>query len=839
MPQPFEDELPQDGEEEVMDLPDVTTEIEDTEDGGAIVTFGDEPVEDAEDEDFYANLAESMSDSERSNLSTQFKDLISKDLDARALRDKQYAEGIKRTGLGDEAPGGASFSGASRVVHPMMTEVCVDFASRSMKELCPPGGPAKDFIPGESNAAKVKKAERKTKLMNWQLMVQSPTFRPELEQTLTQVPLAGAQYLKVSWNKDRNRPNFEFVPIDDMILPYSATSYYGAERKTHRQYVTEIDFRARVRSKMYRDVDLSVASSLPEQSQAAAANNRIEGKDASGTNDDGLRVIYEIMAICDIGDGDAPYILSIDDISGELLAVYRNWAEDDPSREEMDWSVEFPFVPWRGPYPIGITHMIGGLSGAATGAMRALLDAALIQNSQTMLKLKGPIGGQTLNIQPTEIVEVDGGAIGDDIRKMAMPLPYNQPSGVLFQLLGFLIDTGKGVVRTTMDDVHEGASNAPVGTTLAKIEQGTVVFSAIHARLHASMARVLRILHRLNGMYLDDKMVVEELGEEIATRADFEGPMDVVPVSDPNIWSETQRFAQAQALAQRAAAMPQLYDPYKVEEAILATIKLPNAKDYLAPKATPSEENAVMENVKASLGRPIVAFPEQDHLAHLQTHLPFMVNPFLGASQLLAPKFTPGMIQHIAEHIAFWYASAVYDAVDEHFPGDLREVMDQIKGREDKQEFDRMLAEASINVTMQAGEVFADIPPIVAQAMQVLQQLQQPPPPDPATAAAMADTQAKVQIAQGKMELEKANMAAEQQQFAAEQAALQAELQAKQQLEVLRQQSEDNRTAAEIQARLDMNNADNMTAKELAVAESLTGEKFRVSTGTGVNPGPR
>jgi hypothetical protein len=189
--------------------------------------------------------------------------------------------------------------------------------------------------------------------------------------------------------------------------------------------------------------------------------------------------------------------------------------------------------------------------------------------------------------------------------------------------------------------------------------------------------------------------------------------------------------------------------------------------------------------------------------------------------------------------VAFWYASAVYDAVDEHFPGDLREVMDQIKGREDKQEFDRMLAEASINVTMQAGEVFADIPPIVAQAMQVMQQLQQPPPPDPATAAAMADTQAKVQIAQGKMELQKADMAAQQQQFAAEQAALQAELQAKQQIENLRQQSEDNRTAAEIQARLDMNNADNTTAKELAVAESLTGEKFRVSTGTGVNPGPR
>ena len=257
----------------------------------------------------------------------------------------------------------------------------------------------------------------------------------------------------------------------------------------------------------------------------------------------------------------APYIITIDKLSRKVLSVYRNWDELDESKEELQWFVEFPFVPWRGAYPIGLPHMIGGISAAATGALRALLDSAHISNSQTMLKLKGGTrGGQTLEIQPTQVLEIEGGLNVDDVRKLAMPLPYNPPSAVLLQLLGVLVDAGKGVVRTTLEDLADSNSNTPVGTTLARIEQGMTVFSAIHGRLHDAMGRMLRILHRLNGMYLDDENIEAELGEELATRADFDGPMDVVPVSDPNIFSEAQRYAQVQAVAQRAAALPQLYN---------------------------------------------------------------------------------------------------------------------------------------------------------------------------------------------------------------------------------------------------------------------------------------
>jgi chaperonin GroES len=450
-----------------------------------------------------------MSDSELSEVAQTFLDLIGKDKEARKKRDEQYEEGLRRTGLGDDAPGGAQFQGATKVVHPMLTEACVDFAARAIKELFPSSGPVKDFIVGEVSGEKVEKAKRKTAFMNWQLTVQATEFRAELEQLLTQVPLGGAQYMKVTWNEARNRPEFLFVAIDDMYLPFAATNFYTAQRKTHVQYLTTIDYQRRVKSGMYRDVDLGPVTMEPDFSVAEQANNKIEGRNETSYNEDGLRTIYEIYTVADIeGDELLPYIISVDKTSGKVLSIYRNWDELDRAQEELLWFVEFPFVPWRGAYPIGLPHMVGGIAAASTGALRALLDSAHISNSQTMLKLKGGSrGGQSLEIQPTQVMEIEGGLAADDIRKLIMPLPYNPPSAVLFQLLGFLVDAGKGVIRTSMENIADGNANAPVGTTLAKIEQGMVVFSAIHARLHNSMQRLLSILHRLNGMYLDDAEV--------------------------------------------------------------------------------------------------------------------------------------------------------------------------------------------------------------------------------------------------------------------------------------------------------------------------------------------
>ena len=835
---------------------DDASDVEDTEDGGAIVRMGEEDA--PADSEFYANLAEEMPDSELNALSTRFLDLISKDKEARKKRDEQYEEGIRRTGLGDDAPGGAQFQGASKVVHPMMTEACIDFASRAIRELLPPQGPVKDLIEGEITVKKLQKAKRKTRMMNWQLTVQSKTFRSELEQLLTQVPLGGAQYLKLSWDEARNRPDFLFVAIDDMYLPFAATNFNSAQRKTHVQYLTQLDYEERVKSGMYRDVELTPPGMEPERSGADMANDKIEGRSDTSYNEDGLRTVFEIHTVADVeGDGNAPYILTVDKPSGKVLSIYRNWDEEDESREALAWFVEFPFIPWRGAYPIGLPHMIGGLSVAATGALRALMDSAHIQNVPTMLKLKGGTrGGQTLNIQPTQVEEIEGGINRDDIRNIAMPIPFNPPSPTLFQLLGFVVDAGKGVVRTSMDNLADQNPNAPVGTTLALIQEGMTVFSAIHGRLHDAMARTLDILHRLNGMYLDDDDTEREVGEELATRADFQGPMDVVPVSDPAIFSEAQRFAQVQAVSARAAAMPQLYNQRKVEERLLETLRVPNYKELLTPPLEPKQQNAVNENVTATMGKPVVAFPEQDHIAHLKTHLAYMTSPALGGSELIAPQYLPVILQHLKEHVALWYASTVLDLAEDTSGVDISEEMKLLKDHESRRAFDRMLAEASQSVVVEAGNIFASLPPVIAQAMETMQKYAPQPPQDPRTAIEgqklqaqtqrdQAQMQADAQKMQGQMQIEGQRMQLEGQKAQAQAAQDQVEqqlqaqkLQIEQQLETMRQDREDARKAAELNARMTMNQQDNQTAMQLAQAEIMSGERIAVSTGTGINPNP-
>jgi hypothetical protein len=491
--------------------------------------------------------------------------------------------------------------------------------------------------------------------------------------------------------------------------------------------------------------------------------------------------------------------------------------------------------------------MIGGLSGAATGALRALLDAAHISNSQTMLKLKGgTAGGQSLSIQPGQVEEIEGGLNVDDVRKLAMPLPYNPPSPVLFSLLGFLVEAGKGVVRTSMEDIADGNPNAPVGTTLAKLEQGAVVYSSIHARMHDAMARMLRVLDRLNGMYLDDEVLAEEAGDMLARRSDFDGVLDVVPVSDPNIFSEAQRYAQVQAVAQRAAALPQLYNLRKVEERLLDTLKVPNAKELLNPPVEPREQNAVNENAAASLGRPITAFPEQDHIAHLKTHLAYMTSPAFGMNPMIAPAYLPVMLNHLKEHVTLWYVAATVRIASEALGEDVAEAMKEIgKDNDARRALDQMLAEASTMVIEQGAAVFDALPPVIQQAQQLLQSMQPQQMQDPRLAIEGQKLQLQTQQMQQDAQMEQAKLQIDQQQTQAdmqlEAAKLQQdaqEMQVRVQLEVQKQQAEDARKAAELQARIAMNTDDNRTAMELAAAEIASGERVAVTTGTGINPNP-
>ena len=801
----------QTGTEVDMD-PDAESDVEEHDDGSATVTL-DEP-DQAQNAEFYANLSEDMSNSDMMTISSQLLEFIERDKEARSLRDKQYEEGLRRTGLGDDAPGGADFQGASKVVHPMLTEACVDFSSRVIKEIFPSNGPVKEFIPGEVTQAKREKAQRKQKFMNWQLTQQMVEFRPELEQLTTQIPLGGAQYMKMVWDEQRNRPMSIFVPIDDVYLPYSATSFYTAERKTHVQYLTRLEFEKRVGTGMYREISL-VAPQEPELTGPAKANNKIEGKEQNSYNEDGMRTVFEIACWLDFEDnfGLAPYLVTIDHTTKEVLAIFRNWDPDDEQQEELVHMIEWPFVPWRGAYPIGLPHMIGSLSAAATGSLRALLDSAHINNFPGMLKLKGGSrGGQSDRIEPTQVTEIEGGVGVDDVRKIAMPVPFNPPNPVLYQLLGFVTEAARGVVRTTYENLQDQNPNVPVGTTLAMIEQGMTVFSAIHARLHYAMSMTLKVLHRLNSKHIDDDYIMRVTGEEMCKAKDFLGVMDVVPVSDPNIFSDVQRSAQMQAVVQRAAAMPQLYNLPVVEERFLEGMKIPDFKALLAKKPEPVELNAVNENLALTLGRPVAAFPMQDHLAHLQVHLDYLKSPIFGMSQLIGPVYIPGVLQHIKEHMAYWYSLYIYEQTSNVVGIPL----DQFLGGKDEQvsaELDRTLAMASQRYMPDIQQSLQGIPAIIQQAQQFLQQFQPPKPQDP-TQVLMAETQRKAQYDQARLQLDQARVSRETQ------------------LDQIKMQE----NMAEVQSKVQMNDADNRTAKELAVFEAEHGGHPRLSTGHGINP---
>ena len=763
------------GSEEFADTAEVDlfdqAEVEEQDDGSAIVRLEDDDLLGPEDSpDFYENLADVIDSYDLSGVALKYLELVEKDKSAREGRDKQYEEGLRRTGLGQDAPGGASFMGASKVVHPIMAEGCVDFAARAIKELFPPDGPVRSKILGEVTEQKTAIAERKRDYMNYQLTEKIEEYRDEEEQLLTQLPLGGSQYMKIWYDESKRRPCAEFLPIDNVYLPFAAANFYTASRVTEVNDITQEDFEARVSSGLYSDLDIYRASQEPEESKPEKANNKIEGRKSESENIDGIRRVFHIYTWMELEDDKkskgerAPYILMIDELSSEVVGLYRNWEDGDKLMAKLDWIVEFKFIPWRGAYAVGLPHLIGGLSAALTGALRALLDSAHINNAPTMLKLKGgKVSGQSIVVEPTQVTEIEGAPGVDDVRKIAMPMPFNQPSAVLFQLLGWLTDAAKGVVTTAEEKIADVTSQAPVGTTQALIEQGAAVFSAIHARLHTSQARVLKIIGRLNRWYLDDNP--DEMSRELGvTSKDFEKNSDVVPVSDPHIFAESQRYAQVQALAARAQANPDLYNRLAVEKRILKQIKLPDINEVLPDPQDVKEMNPALENVAMTLGKPVGAFPNQEHLAHLQVHLDYAKDPMYGASPIMAPVFIPQMLEHLKQHLTLWYLNAM----DKYASDALGESFDILKVQPIIQEAQKLLAASSQHVHQDTQQQFSGVVPVMQQMIQTIQQLKaQQQPTDPSVQALvqtqMAETQRKTQADQARLQLDGAKLAADTQ----------------------------------------------------------------------------
>lgn len=870
-------------------------DVEELDDGSALVHSRDVP--NAAESSHYENLAEKMSESERQEMAAELLELIEEDKKAREKRDKQYKDGLQRTGAWEPAPGGADFEGANRATHPLLLEASIDFHASAYKEIQPADGPAKIKIVGGYDRKMLDRAERIRDYMNWQMTSEIAEYEDVLDETLSQVPLAGSQYMKWWWDPDRRRPRTEFFPSDMVYIPFAESSFYETRRLTLVLDLTQGEFGARVRSGMYRDIN-AVEPQAPEESQAAKAAAKIEGKSPTGMNVDKVRRCYEVYIEWDLKDGDdgpAPYIVTVDEAETTILSVRRNWEEGDDDKRKMDWVIEWPFIKWRGAMSLGLIHVIGGLSIAATGALRALLDSGFINTvpSGIMLKGVGNVNAQSTSVAPGTFAKIDAPPAIDDIRKAAMPFPFNPPSPILFELLGFLTEAGKGVVSTAEEKIADASNQMPVGTTMALIEQGGKVFSAIHKRLHRACHRTLLIVYRLNRMYLTKERVIEELGSLVVRPDDFHGPSPLVPVSDPNIFSEGQRFAQMQGVMQLAMTQPGMYDMRKINERWLQLMRVPDGDDLLTKAPDPKETNPVAENMGMALGTPAAAFPLQDHLAHIQSHVLFLMDPNLGQNPLIVSGLVPLMAEHLKQHLVMAYARMMYDAGSKAFGKPLETVMKD-DDEHVRVEFDRLMAVISQHVAEGSKQAFSQLLPIFQQVAEMQQKLKPPMPMDPSAVAAMdvqrqtqadqANAQAKQQDNQIKVasldqkrqeiaQKAQADQQKQQQAIADAEAKRQADLQKTQQqtaqkeasdrrktmaemraqdaarrkavidAEVKRQEidAENRRAAAKIEADREMNELDNETAIKIAQARAVDRDAKvgGLTSGAGVtNPTP-
>jgi len=743
---PEDTDVPDDGPDSI---PDDDVEMQD--DGSALVSLGeDDDHSNNNAGDFYANLADGVIDaSVLQKRADELLELIERDIEARKERDKQQAEGIQRTGLGGDAPGGAQFEGASRAVHPVLAEQCIDFSAKAMKEIFPPDGPCKTKIIGKSTPEKVDKAERKRKYMNWQMTTKIVETRTQTKKMLTQLPLGGSQYKNWWYDHELKRPRNEFVPIDHVILPSESQDFYSCQRITHRQDITEQKFLSRVDSGMYVDVDIAHPLD-PELTSSAKATEKVAGVSLDPYNQDGLRTIYVVNSECEAFDDDkesggdpTPYIWHIDATTRKVLGLYRNWEEDDETRERMHFLIDYTFIHWRGPQGVGLLHLIGSLSGAITGGLRSILDKALAENSMSGVKLKGgKVSGTSEQPSVGETAELEGPTAGtvDDIRKLYMPYPFPPSTPVLFNTIQWMVDQARGVVSVASDKLADGKNDMPVGSVLALIEQGSGVFSDIHSGLHHSQAQELKVLHRFNKWHLSDKETVEELGDLVVMREDFEGPCDIIPVSDPHIFSETQRYAQMQAvhqLAENPVFMPKA-NPDGILKRTLNLLHIDNPEELFKFQPEAEDLDPISENMVTALGeQPIKAFQQQDHMAHLKVHLHYLTSPMYGANPLLGPKVLPPLMAHVVEHMTYLY---VEHSVAAARAGSLMKM--------DSKSTDDRFAVTMHLVDYALSNDFQQLGPMFQQAMQLFQQAQQQaqqPPLDPASQVQMKVGMAEVQ----------------------------------------------------------------------------------------------
>jgi hypothetical protein len=630
-------------------------------DGGAMVEalsgMGLEGMSQEELIPFDANLAEFLEDDTLGEIATDLAGAYQDDLASRQDWEETYTKGLDLLGVQTEERS-SPFEGCSSVTHPLIAESVVQFQAQAYKELLPAGGPVKTQVVGLHDRARTEQAQRVKDYMNYLIMDRMDEYDPDTDQMLFYLPLSGSTFKKVYFDSTKQRPVSKFVPAQDVVVPYAASDLLSAPRITHVLKMSDNEVRKLQVSGFYRDVELT-SGSTEDPSEVRKKVDEIQGTSRSSYTDD-VRTILEMHVELDLDgfedmgmDGQPtgiklPYIVTIDEASNEVLSIRRNYAEGDPTRAATQYFVHYKFLPGLGFYGFGLTHMIGGLGRAATSILRQLIDAGTLSNLPAGFKARGMrVANSDEPLQPGEFRDID--APGGNIRDAIIPLPYKEPSATLAQLLGALIEGGRRFVSVADEQAQNIGNEMPVGTTVALLERGMKVLSAIHKRLHYGQKQEFRILARIISENMPPVYPYEVEGEARQLKQqDFDGRVDVLPVSDPNIFSMAQRVALAQEQLKLAQTNPQMHNLHAAYRRMYQALEVQNIDEILPPPQEPQPMDPAMENGRALVGTPLQAFENQNHEAHIEAHVLFYRLPLVQAT----PHAVLAIVAHIMEHVA-------------------------------------------------------------------------------------------------------------------------------------------------------------------------------------------
>mgnify|MGYP003637778640 FL=1 len=626
--------------------------------GGAVVQALAEALMGAEQEQQVphdANIAELLDDGYLGELSTDLRGSYEEDMESRSEWEETYTKGLDQLGVKHEERS-QPFEGASGVTHPLIAESVTQFQAQAYKELLPSGGPVKTQVLGLQDAAREEQASRVKNFMNYQIMEVMEEFDPDMDQLLFYLPLSGSTFKKVYFDQAKQRAVSKFIPAQDLVVPYAASDLATASRVTHVLRMDANDVRKMQIAGIYRDVELSKY----EEGENEVRQKIDEIQGTSRTYTDEVFTILEMHVDLDLEgfedmapNGEPtgialPYIVTIDEGSGKILGIRRNFEEGAGLAKKTQYFVHYKFMPGLGFYGFGLIHMIGGLGRAATSILRQLIDAGTLANLPAGFKARGVrVRNDDEPLQPGEWRDID--APGGNIRDAIIPLPYKEPSATLGQLLGALIEGGRRFVSLADQQTGDGNTAAPVGTTVAMLERGMKVMSAIHKRLHYSQRQEFRVLARIFRDNLPPEYPYDvEGGNRMIKAEDFDNRIDVVPVSDPNIFSMAQRVTLAQTQLQLAQSNPQVHNLHAAYRRMYQALEVQNIDEILPPPPKPQPLDPAIENARALMGEILNTFPEQDHDIHIRIHMAFMKTPLV----MTSPQVMGTFYSHIMEHVS-------------------------------------------------------------------------------------------------------------------------------------------------------------------------------------------